>query len=96
MAPIQHVLTIAPPPPPPPPPRFASYRHFNAFWLHQVEPVSRRIVRVGQSSSTTVPDETADPPRRPVSRPSGFLFVYVVNREQHQPPRTQSVQPPAF
>lgn len=31
--------------------------------MHQVEPVTRRIVRVGQSS--TVCDTTADPPRRP-------------------------------
>ena len=58
MATIQHGLTMNFFPP-----RFAGYRHFNAFWLHQVEPVTRRIVRVGQSS--TVCDTTADPPRRP-------------------------------
>ncbi|XP_076126773.1 uncharacterized protein LOC143106385 [Alosa pseudoharengus] len=44
--------------------RFASYRHFHAFW-QQIEPATRRIVRVGQSSTTKVPDTTADPPRRP-------------------------------
>ncbi|XP_046888019.1 uncharacterized protein LOC124475453 isoform X2 [Hypomesus transpacificus] len=44
--------------------RFASYRHFLAFWL-QIEPATRRIVRVGQSSTTSDPDTTADLPRRP-------------------------------
>ena len=48
--------------------RFASYRHLQAFW-RQIEPATRRIVRVGTSSTsstTAAPDKAADPPRRPV------------------------------
>ncbi|XP_051560593.1 uncharacterized protein LOC127444951 isoform X2 [Myxocyprinus asiaticus] len=48
--------------------RFASYRHLHAFW-RQIEPATRRIVRVGTrtstSSTTAAPDKAVDPPRRP-------------------------------
>ncbi|XP_016092814.1 uncharacterized protein [Sinocyclocheilus grahami] len=41
--------------------RFASYRHLQAFW-RMIEPVTRRIVRVGTRTSTS---NTAGAPRRP-------------------------------
>ncbi|ROL41648.1 THAP domain-containing protein 2 [Anabarilius grahami] len=48
--------------------RFASYRHLQAFW-RQIEPATRRIVRVGTqpstSSTTAAPDKAADLPRHP-------------------------------
>ncbi|XP_036446040.1 uncharacterized protein LOC118821494 [Colossoma macropomum] len=40
--------------------RFSSYRHLQAFW-RQIEPATRRIVRVGRRSSTSSTTAAPDP-----------------------------------
>ncbi|XP_061584291.1 uncharacterized protein LOC133449172 [Cololabis saira] len=50
--------------------RFASYHHLQAFWI-QIEPATRRIVRVGTHSSTSC--TTAAPDNDPPHRPSRCL-----------------------